>query len=103
MYLITGPRESRPLPARRLLSLIRKHWGIENRFHHVKDRTFREDEQRVRSGDGAVALTWIRSIISCLLYNAKTKRLRGAYMPEKRNILCAHPRLAFRLITFCGT
>jgi len=82
--------------------LIRKHWGIENRFHHVKDRTFHEDQQRVRVGDGPTILTWIRSIVSCLLYNTKNKRLKNAYMPEKRNILCAKPARAFRILTSCG-
>ena len=29
-------------------SLIRKHWHIENKDHHVKDTTLREDESRIR-------------------------------------------------------
>ena len=102
LYLICGPRTAKPLGPRRLMGLIRSHWGIENRLHHVKDRTFKEDQQRVRVGDGPVVLTWLRSIASCVLYNTKNRRLRGASMPEKRNILCAKPRFAFRILTSCG-
>jgi predicted transposase YbfD/YdcC len=29
-------------------SLIRKHWYIENKDHHVRDVTLREDESRIR-------------------------------------------------------
>lgn len=28
--------------------LIRKHWFIENKDHHVRDVTFKEDESRIR-------------------------------------------------------
>src|SRR3954447_12771799 len=27
---------------------VRAHWGIENRDHHVRDRTLREDDSRIR-------------------------------------------------------
>lgn len=33
-----------------LASWIRGHWGIENLLHHVRDRTFREDDSKVRTG-----------------------------------------------------
>ncbi|MEV1083743.1 ISAs1 family transposase [Streptomyces sp. NPDC050211] len=33
-----------------LAAFIRGHWLIENRLHHVRDRTFREDESKVRTG-----------------------------------------------------
>ena len=36
--------------ARRLLSLSRGHWGIENRLHWVRDVTFDEDRSQVRTG-----------------------------------------------------
>ncbi|WP_245766881.1 hypothetical protein [Streptomyces colonosanans] len=26
------------------------NWGIENLLHHVRDRTFREDDSKVRTG-----------------------------------------------------
>lgn len=34
--------------ADKLLTLNRNHWHIENRLHHVRDMTFREDQSRIR-------------------------------------------------------
>ena len=31
-----------------LLSLVREHWGIENRLHYIRDTVFKEDACRVR-------------------------------------------------------
>jgi hypothetical protein len=42
--------------AKALLTLIRGHWGIENRLHHVRDVTFEEDRAQMRCG--AVAHTF---------------------------------------------
>lgn len=97
-YLITGPKAARRLTPQRLTKLIRNHWGIENRLHHVKDRTFKEDEQQVRAGQGALIMTWLRSVACCMLYNAKGAALAHKYMPEKRQILSAKWSKAIRMI-----
>src|SRR4051812_44821865 len=34
---------------------VRAHWGIENRNHHVRDRTLGEDASRVRRKPGTFA------------------------------------------------
>src|SRR3954447_21188253 len=34
---------------------VRAHWGIENRDHHVRDRTLREDDSRIRRRPGIFA------------------------------------------------
>ena len=34
---------------------IRAHWGIENRDHHVRDRTLGEDDSRIRRKPGVFA------------------------------------------------
>ena len=34
---------------------VRAHWGIENRGHHVRDRTLREDDSRIRRRPGIFA------------------------------------------------
>jgi len=39
-----------------LLNIARGHWGIENRLHHVRDRTCREDACRTRSGNAPQTL-----------------------------------------------
>jgi hypothetical protein len=34
---------------------VRAHWGIENRWHHVRDRTLQEDASRIRCQAGSFA------------------------------------------------
>jgi len=35
--------------------IVRGHWGIENRAHHVRDRILREDDSRIRTRPGMFA------------------------------------------------
>jgi hypothetical protein len=44
-----------PLAARAGAAAIRGHWGIENRNHHVRDRTLAEDASRIRRKPGVFA------------------------------------------------
>lgn len=46
---------------------IRDHWGIENRLHWHLDVTFKEDECRVRTKNGAVNLSALRKFAMELL------------------------------------
>lgn len=39
--------------AKELADAIRGHWEVENKLHWVLDVTFREDDSRIRIGDGA--------------------------------------------------
>lgn len=43
------------LTAQEFANAIRNHWGIENRNHHVRDVTFREDASRIRKKPGQFA------------------------------------------------
>ena len=96
-YLLVGPPGARPLSAKRLAELIRGHWGIENRLHHITDRTFREDEQQVRCG--AIALCWLRTVALSVLQGVQqTKRGQRRYIPELRAHFAAHPRKAVAVI-----
>ncbi|MEU9949564.1 ISAs1 family transposase [Streptomyces sp. NPDC047939] len=45
-----------------LASWIRGHWGIENLLHHVRDRTFREDDSKVRTGHLPRTMTSLRNL-----------------------------------------
>jgi predicted transposase YbfD/YdcC len=38
--------------AKQLLDAVRTYWGIENKLHWVLDLAFREDESRIRKGNG---------------------------------------------------
>jgi hypothetical protein len=54
-------------PARRLLSLNRGHWGIENGTFYVRDEAFGEDRCRVRRGSGPQVLAACRNAALNLL------------------------------------
>ena len=60
----------------RLLALVRAHWGIENRLHHVRDVSMDEDRCRVRAGGRALAS--IRNLALSLI------RARGLAVREAR-------------------
>jgi len=48
-------------------ALWRGHWTIENRVHHVRDRTLGEDAGQVRSGSAPQALAALRNGLLSLL------------------------------------
>ena len=52
---------------------IRDHWGIENRLHWHLDVTFKEDECRVRTKNGAVNLSSLRKFAMELLKKQNDK------------------------------
>jgi len=53
--------------AKRLLALVRWHWGIENRLHYVRDVTLGEDGCRVRKGSAPQVLAAVRNAVVHLL------------------------------------
>ncbi|MGE5138528.1 MAG: ISAs1 family transposase [Rudaea sp.] len=72
--------------ARRLLRVVRRHWGIENGLHWVLDIDFREDESRVRKDNGPENFTVLRHIAvnvlkqeSSLKVGIKAKRMAAAW------------------------
>lgn len=52
-------------------ALVRGHWAIENRLHHVKDRTMQEDRCQARANVGS-NLALLRSVVTLLKARAKT-------------------------------
>lgn len=77
---------SLPGDAEQLLWAVREHWGIENRVHWVLDVAFREDESRVRKGNGQQNLATMRHLALNLLRKettskggVKAKRLRAGW------------------------
>ena len=65
---------SRAAPAEFFLSARREHWSVENGLHWVLDVAFREDESRVREGDGAENLSVLRRMALNLLKREKTHK-----------------------------
>jgi predicted transposase YbfD/YdcC len=47
--------------ADRLLSIVRSHWGIENKVFHVRDQTMGEDACRVRKDSAPIIFSTLRN------------------------------------------
>ncbi|MGW1554645.1 ISAs1 family transposase [Streptomyces sp. NPDC002346] len=72
VYLITSLGVFDATPAQ-LAAWIRGHWGIENLLHHVRDRTFREDYSKVRTGTLPRTMASLRNLaISVFRQNDET-------------------------------
>jgi predicted transposase YbfD/YdcC len=75
---------SLPPDAKRLLACTRNHWQVENSLHWSLDITFREDDARLRVGDGAENFAVLRRMALNLLKHhpakasLKRKRFRAA-------------------------
>jgi hypothetical protein len=92
-YLITSLPKEEASP-RRLLALIRGHWGIDNRVHWVRDVTFDEDRCQVRSGSAPQVMAALRNTVIGLL------RLRGEGNIAAAVRSCAwHAERALALVT----
>jgi len=64
--------------ARRLLGLVRGHWGIENKLHYVKDETLGEDRCRARTGSSPEVLALLRNVAVHLLEGVKASSKAAA-------------------------
>lgn len=71
-YFISSMDASNP---ERLGQIVRAHWGIENNLHWVLDYAFREDDQRMRSGNGDANMAVVRHIALNLVKAEKTVKL----------------------------
>lgn len=65
---------SLPAQAAPVLKAVRSHWRIENQLHWVLDVAFREDESRIRNGNGAQNFAIIRHIALNLLHHENTAK-----------------------------
>jgi predicted transposase YbfD/YdcC len=58
--IITMP--AREAPPEHIAVYIRRHWSIENRVHHVRDVTLREDSSQVKTGSRPRVLVSLRNL-----------------------------------------
>ena len=77
--------------------MVRGHWGIEHRLHHVRDVTFGEDACRVRSGQAPRLLAAMRNLSITLLQRAGWKnkaalRRHAARPHEALNLTRGSPK-----------
>jgi predicted transposase YbfD/YdcC len=84
-YFISSLRSD----AKALLNAVRTYWGIENKVHWILDITFREDDCRIRKGNGAENFAVLRHIALNLLkqeqstkLSLRAKRKRAAWDPN---------------------
>ena len=87
---------SRRLTPRRLLSINRKHWSVENHLHRQLDVVFYEDDARTRKNYGPQNLGVIRRIALDILQahpdNRSIARKRALWKREFFHELFTHMR-----------
>lgn len=86
VYGITSLAPPQASPAR-LLALNRRHGGIENGLHYVRDMSFDEDRCRIRKRAGAQVMATLRNPAISLL------RLAGAANIAAGLRFCSRSRL----------
>ncbi|NQU45361.1 hypothetical protein HQ520_18935, partial [bacterium] len=74
-----------------LIRVARRHWEIENRLHHTKDRTLAEDADRTRLG--ATILARLRSLGVGIL-----EHIAGPSAPQKQIRINANPGIALKFL-----
>jgi predicted transposase YbfD/YdcC len=81
---------------KRLLAVIRRHWGIENGLHYRRDATLHEDGCHLKRGQAPRAMAVINNLIVGLVL-----RLGRTNLAEARRYFDAHPHQAQRLVLHC--
>ena len=77
IYLITSLSPEKASP-KQLLEINREHWHIENKLHYVRDKTFNEDQSRIRKKHGPHVMASIRNLVISLLRKARCHNIAKA-------------------------
>ncbi len=64
--------------ARKLLSLVRGHWAIENKLFRVRDVTFGEDASQIRKGSAPEVMAALRNVVIGLFRRAGVTNIAAA-------------------------
>ncbi|WP_326701504.1 ISAs1 family transposase [Streptomyces sp. NBC_01754] len=79
-----------------LAAWIRGHWLIENCLHHVRDRTFREDDSKVRTAQLPRTMAGLRNLAIGLHRQDGARNIAAALRHAARD--CHRPLAALGLI-----
>lgn len=80
------------LPACRLLTVVRRHWQIENGLRYRRDVTLQEDASQVRMGQAPQVLAGLNNAVCGILARAGLSNLAAF----QRSMAAAIDRLLFR-------
>ena len=58
----------------KILSVVRSHWGIENRLHWILDMSFGEDQSRIRKQNAPENMAVMRHCALNMIQKYKKKR-----------------------------
>ena len=83
------------LDAKKAADAVRSHWAVENKLHWVLDVSFREDESRIRRGNGAEVMSTFRRLTLNLL---KKNTTSNASLKRKRKIALMDEKLLTEII-----
>jgi hypothetical protein len=86
VYLITGPSIF-DATCTELATWIRGHWDIENRLHHVRDRTFREDDSKGRTSTLPRDMASLRNLAVSILRQDGQTNIAAALRHTGRDYL----------------
>jgi predicted transposase YbfD/YdcC len=85
VYLICSKPMTKAAPAT-VAAWVRGHWSIENRLHYVRDVTYDEDRNRVRTGTGAEVMATLRNLAISLLRLAGWDNIAQATRHTARDV-----------------
>ncbi len=66
VYAVTSLTAIQAQPAE-LAQIVRRHWGIEDRLHWVRDVTYDEDRSQVRTGNGPRVMASLHNLAIAIL------------------------------------
>jgi predicted transposase YbfD/YdcC len=95
-YAITSRAAARA-DARLLARVLRGHWGIENKAHHVRDVTFGEDACQIRTGAAPQVRAACLNVVIALL-----RRAGAANLAAGLRTYAGRPASAVQLVHSAG-
>jgi hypothetical protein len=98
-YHVTSASK-RKLPPKKLLRVIRGHWGIENSLHHVKDRSWYEDKMYSKNPIQGWILGKLRNqALNIIRVLSKNFGGETESMPKRAARLLSKPRRTLKLMS----